>query len=103
MKITQVRVTRHTPDGRAVAYRLGMNQTLPLLEAEAADLAAVDVPVLVIVGEHELLYNADKAIERAAVMPRARVEIVEDAGHAALYDRPDVVNALTLDFIDEND
>ena len=68
-----------------------------------ADLAAVDVPVLVIVGEHELLYNADKAIERAAVMPRARVEIVEDAGHAALYDRPDVVNALTLDFIDEND
>lgn len=57
------------------------------------------VPGLLVFGEHEMLYDPHKVGARAArLMPGLRVEVVPGAGHAAVYDRPDEVNALLVGF-----
>jgi pimeloyl-ACP methyl ester carboxylesterase len=69
--------------------------------APAAELRQFRVPCLVVMGENEALYNTDKAAGRAALMPNARVVIVPEAGHAAVFDRPEVINPIILDFLAE--
>jgi len=54
---------------------------------------------MLVFGEHEVLYDAVKVGERARrVMKDLSVEIVPAAGHAAVYDRPDVVNPMLTRF-----
>lgn len=56
-------------------------------------------PGLLVFGEHEVLYDPQKVGRRAgSLMPGLRVEIVAGAGHAAVYDRPDQVNTMLIDF-----
>jgi pimeloyl-ACP methyl ester carboxylesterase len=64
------------------------------------DLEALHVPSLIVMGEHEILYNPALAIRRASQMPSAMVDVIPDAGHAAIYDRPDYVNPRILAFLD---
>lgn len=66
------------------------------------DLECLNVPAMIIMGEHEILYNPKVATRRAQIMPNARVEVIPDAGHAAIYDRPDYVNPLILSFLGES-
>lgn len=67
--------------------------------APAAELQRFRRPCLVVMGEHETLYNPEKAAKRARLMPRASVEIVPEAGHAAVFDRPEYINPIILDFL----
>jgi pimeloyl-ACP methyl ester carboxylesterase len=54
---------------------------------------------LLVFGEHEVLYDPRKVGARASrLMPGLRVEVVAGAGHAAVYDKPEVVNAMLVDF-----
>jgi pimeloyl-ACP methyl ester carboxylesterase len=56
-------------------------------------------PGLLVFGEQEVLYDPNKVGKRAAsLMPGLRVEIVPGAGHAAVYDKPDEVNAMLTSF-----
>lgn len=63
------------------------------------ELAAYPVPTLVVMGENEALYDPQKAAARARLMPNAEVVIVPDAGHAAVFDRPEYINQIILDFL----
>jgi pimeloyl-ACP methyl ester carboxylesterase len=56
-------------------------------------------PGLLVFGEHEVLYDPRRIAARAErLMPRLRSEIVYGAGHAAVYDKPQEVNRLLIDF-----
>jgi pimeloyl-ACP methyl ester carboxylesterase len=69
--------------------------------AESADsLRKFAVPGLIILGEHETLYDPKKMRNKAGkLMPDVRVEIVAGAGHAAMYDRPEIANRTIDQFI----
>ena len=55
---------------------------------------------LLIFGEFEVLYNPWKISKRLQkLIPSLQIEIVKDAGHAAIYDQPEAVNKLVLDFL----
>jgi pimeloyl-ACP methyl ester carboxylesterase len=55
---------------------------------------------MLIIGEHDSLYEAHKAAARArALMPQLRIEIIEGAGHAAIYERPEYVSQLIIDYL----
>jgi pimeloyl-ACP methyl ester carboxylesterase len=69
--------------------------------APERELRQFTTPCLVVMGENEALYNPEKAAARAAVMPNARVVIVPEAGHAAVFDRPEVINPIILEFLAE--
>ena len=55
---------------------------------------------LLIFGEFEVLYNPYKISKKIKkLIPHLQIEIVKDAGHAAIYDQPDEVNRKVLDFL----
>jgi len=64
-----------------------------------SELRSLTTPTLIIIGEHEMLYKPQAAVKRAALIPNARIEVVPEAGHAAIYDRPEFVNRMVLDYL----
>lgn len=63
-------------------------------------LKQFDVPALLVFGEHELLYDPDKVAKRAKkIMAGLHTDVIEGAGHAAIYDKPNEVNAVVVNYL----
>ena len=64
------------------------------------ELGGIFAPVYLLFGEKEVCYNPCSAADRARrVMPNATVEIVPNAGHMLVMERPDFVNQRILQFL----
>jgi len=55
--------------------------------------------VLLVWGRHDHLFPPSHAQAAAAVLPNARVEIFEEAGHTPQMEEPERFNRLVLDFL----
>lgn len=64
-------------------------------------LARLDVPTLVVVGEHDDVATLAGSEELANRVPGSRLEVIPGAGHLANQERPDRFNHLLLSFLDE--
>ena len=65
-----------------------------------SELAQFRVPCLLLVGEYEAIYNPQVALRRATqAIPNISAEIVPETGHAAIYDRPEMVNPRIIQFL----
>ena len=65
-----------------------------------AYLRQFKVPGLLVFGEHEMLYNPEKIVKRASkLMPSLETDIIAGAGHAAIYDQPEVANERVLRYL----
>ena len=63
-------------------------------------LRQFNVPALLVFGEHEMLYDPYKVAKRAKkIMPGLETDVIEGAGHAAIYDKPDEVNLVVVDYL----
>jgi pimeloyl-ACP methyl ester carboxylesterase len=63
-------------------------------------LRKFDVPALLVFGEHEMLYDPHKVARRARrIMPGLETDVIEGAGHAAIYDKPEEVNKVVVDYL----
>ena len=62
----------------------------------SAVLATIDVPALVLTGEHDTWSPPHQVREIADAMPDAELVIVDDAGHFCPLEKPDVVTAALL-------
>lgn len=57
-------------------------------------------PTLLLIGAQERIYNPQTAIKRAQQLtPDVTAEIIPDAGHILIMERPEVVNGRMLDFL----
>ncbi len=57
-------------------------------------------PGMLIFGEHEVLYNPYKIVQRAEkLMPQLETDVIDGAGHAAIYDKPEEVNQVVIDYL----
>jgi pimeloyl-ACP methyl ester carboxylesterase len=83
-----------TPRGIAGALR-GMAKR----PDRRADLAAIAVPTLVIVGEEDVITPPAEAKAMSDAIPHARLVIIPRAGHMAPYENPSVVNPVILQFL----
>jgi pimeloyl-ACP methyl ester carboxylesterase len=64
------------------------------------ELRQVQTPVLLLIGDHEVIYKPEKAIERATrLVAGLKAEIVLNANHLAQYTAAEVVNKKVLDFL----
>ncbi|MFV9833794.1 alpha/beta fold hydrolase [Bacillus stercoris] len=64
------------------------------------ELKSIQVPVLLMFGEHEVMYHQQMAYERASVLvPGIQAEIVKDAGHLLSLEQPEYVNQRVLSFL----
>ena len=68
---------------------------------EDSDLQNFKVQVLFLVGENEVLYNAQKAIERLRNVSQVQAEIIPNASHDATLSQAEMVNSKVLDFVME--
>lgn len=75
---------------------VGLMVLHPHIPAEA--LAAITVPTLVIVGEHDQIPRRHTELVARAI-PGAELVIVPDAGHPCAAERPDAFNSVVLDFL----
>ena len=62
-------------------------------------LAGIDCPTLILCGRQDALTPLDRSEEMAALIPRARLAIVEDCGHLSPMERPQAVTALLRDWL----
>jgi pimeloyl-ACP methyl ester carboxylesterase len=62
--------------------------------------AALCVPTLLLVGEHETIYSAAAAVTRLRrIAPQVQTQIVPGAGHDLTFAQPGIVNQAMLDFL----
>lgn len=67
---------------------------------QSATLRGADLPALVLCGEHDGLCPVERHREMAALLPRARLEIVAGAGHLSTLERPDSTTAALRGWLD---
>ena len=68
-----------------------------------AELRMFRPPGLVILGEHETLYDPQAVADRVRrLTPNLETRIIPGVGHTVLYDRPEEVNQLIGDFLSGN-
>ncbi|MDQ6910220.1 MAG: alpha/beta hydrolase [Actinomycetota bacterium] len=65
------------------------------------ELAAIDVPVLILVGAADKTSPPDVAADMAARIPDARLEVLPGAGHLSNLEASDAFNAALISFLDE--
>ena len=79
--------------------KMRINAIYPSVLA-AAELRAIRTPVLLLMGDNDLLYDPHKIVERARHrMPSLETEIVPGAHHIAAMAKPDDVNARIMRFL----
>jgi pimeloyl-ACP methyl ester carboxylesterase len=87
-------ILRNDPCGIAAA-QLGM--------AERAEwrprLAGIKLPMLALVGEHDVLTPPAEAREMVAAVPGARLIELPDAGHSSPMESPEAVSTALLEFL----
>ena len=67
---------------------------------EDKELQSLKVPILFLVGEHEKIYSAQKAVQRlTTVAPQIKTEIIPQAGHDLTFVQADMVNRKMLEFL----
>jgi pimeloyl-ACP methyl ester carboxylesterase len=80
-------------------YRPSINSAVPRVFSDK-ELRRIHIPVLLLIGDHEVIYKPEKAIRRATrLVSGLQAEIVPDANHSAQYTAPDFVNARILNFL----
>lgn len=66
------------------------------------ELLSIQTPILLLLGENEVMYNPIEAMERAkSFIPNIDVEIVEGAGHLLSMEKPDSINERVLNYFQE--
>lgn len=65
------------------------------------DIARIKVPVWVVYSENDEFIKREHAEYLAATLPDAKLTILKDVSHFAPLQRPDVFNAVMLDFLKE--
>ena len=69
------------------------------LEEEIRGLGMLNVPTLIIWGRQDLSLPVGNAEVMHRLMPKSRLEVLEQAGHLANYDQADTFNQLVIDFL----
>ena len=65
-------------------------------------LRNADIPALVLCGEYDVLCPVDRHREMARLLPRARLEIIAEAGHLPTLERPDATTDALRRWLDDD-
>jgi pimeloyl-ACP methyl ester carboxylesterase len=65
-----------------------------------SELISILLPTLFIIGEHEKIYSAERAVDRLKrVAPQIKISLVPNAGHDLLLSQTELVNEIVLNFL----
>ena len=89
------------------------SETIPLMVAPGLETAVragaqasgrlpadrIEVPTLLVWGRHDRILRLELAEHLAATIPHARLEVIDEAAHAPMFERPDEFNAVVGGFL----
>ena len=80
-----------------------VRQTRAIVERadSRGDLAGVTQPTLVLCGRQDVITPLDAHEEMAALLPRARLVVLEDCGHLSTWEHPEAVTAALRRWLDD--
>lgn len=82
-----------------VGFRPTINRVVPRVFRDD-ELKSIQAPVLLLIGDHEVIYQPEAVIRRATrLVPNLKAEIVPNANHSAQYTAPEFVNSEVLEFL----
>jgi pimeloyl-ACP methyl ester carboxylesterase len=85
---------------RQISSLGGIPKHIPPVVFSEEELRKINFPILLLIGDHEVIYNPQHVIQRAnSLVTSLKAEIVPNANHNAQYTAPDFVNAKILDFL----
>lgn len=92
-----------SPDGpdhfaERQAKLLHMWRTSPTLTVD--DVARIDVPALVLIGDDDAI-SFEHVLDLYRALPQGQLAVVPGASHLVPLEKPDLVNRLLLDFLDD--
>lgn len=93
---TARRLMDNPPDGV-----IGALDAMKRRSDASAHLAGIDVPTLVVVGEHDGPSPPSVAEEVHAQIPRSRLVVIPGAGHLSNLEAPEAFNRALLGFLDD--
>lgn len=89
--------TQYTEIGKTGGFP--SNQLTPPVYNDK-ELRQIRTPMLLLIGDHEVIYNPLRVIERATGLVNGlRGEIIPNANHNAQVTAPDIVNTKIMDFL----
>jgi pimeloyl-ACP methyl ester carboxylesterase len=94
VEATRQVILRTKPEGIAAALR-GMAERPDV----TSQLGEIDVPALLICGEHDSISPPDEMRQIAAKMPNAAYQQISEAGHMSPLEQPAAVNAAIREFV----
>lgn len=75
------------------------NLALPTVFSDA-ELQQINTPILLLLGDHEIIYNPYVVLERAKrLLPNVEADIIPNVGHGMTQEQPEYVNMRILDFL----
>jgi pimeloyl-ACP methyl ester carboxylesterase len=83
-----------------VFYGKGVHLFRVAPELTIADLTGVAVPTLVLAGDDDCIHHSH-TVELFEALPNAQLAIVPGTSHLLLFEKPELVNQLILDFLAE--
>jgi pimeloyl-ACP methyl ester carboxylesterase len=78
---------------------IGTLQGMAARENSEAVLAKMDVPILILAGEHDQIVPLAKSQGLAAAVPGATLAIIEKAGHMPMLEEPERTTAAITEFL----
>lgn len=80
-------------------FRFPRETVMPTVFSDA-DLRAMQVPTLLLIGEREVIYDGEKALSRARrLIPNLEGELVADSSHEMTFRHHRLVDARVVDFL----
>jgi len=64
------------------------------------ELKSLKIPVLVLIGEHDIINGKDGLQKAKDFIPNVQAEVVEETSHFLSFDRPEVIDKKVLDFLE---
>ena len=81
-------------------YAKSNTSMLQMLPFSKDDLRKITIPVLVLIGDHDVI-NSDDSLEKATeFIAKSKTEKIKDAGHFLTIDQAKLVNKRVVDFLD---
>ncbi len=63
------------------------------------DLKKITIPVLVLIGDHDIINSNESLVDAKKYLPNCKTEIIKNAGHFLSIDQSQAVNKTVLDFL----
>lgn len=62
-------------------------------------LSQVEIPALIMMAEEDKIFSPERGEAAARTLPHAQFQVIPQAGHLCVLERPDICNQVLLDFL----